>query len=112
MLQVDNNGERDLRIPLNHGEREVAVLKLVYIWNDEQLPADPGEVKCTPPTWQKFLSSANSLAALSWEACQGQMVDELTGQLQQYEGLIPSGLEELPQESQQLEENMSYSQCV
>ncbi|KAM9591473.1 uncharacterized protein ACIBXB_006269 [Morphnus guianensis] len=102
--------------------RELAVLEVIY--NDPenaQSPTDPDEVQCTQPMWRKFLRSApptyaNSLAVMSWKEGNGQTVDELAVQLQQYEGSLSSSLracvsavEELSREFQQFKVDMSSS---
>ncbi|KAK4825387.1 hypothetical protein QYF61_027153, partial [Mycteria americana] len=87
----------------------------------EQLSKDPDEVQCTRPMWQKLVRSApvsyaSSLAVMAWKDGEGPTVDELAGQLQEYEGSISSSLisavEKLSWEVQQLKEDRSYSPPV
>ncbi|GAB0208327.1 hypothetical protein GRJ2_003298400 [Grus japonensis] len=99
--------------------RELAVREMVYYDPDNvQLPTDPDEVQCTRPMWQKFVRSApssyaNSLAVIDWKSEEAPTVDEVAGQLRQYEESLSSSLvsavEKLSQKLQQLEENLSYS---
>ncbi|KAK4818455.1 hypothetical protein QYF61_013661 [Mycteria americana] len=113
--------------------RELAMPEVIYDdLDNKQLSKDPDEVKCTQPMWQKFVwstpaSYANSLAVMTWKDGEGQMVDELAGQLQQYEESLSSSLracisavEKLPdtlakklsQDFQRLKEGMSCSPPV
>ena len=102
--------------------RELAVLEVIYDdLNNEQLPKDPDEVKCTRPMWRKFIRSspssyANSLAVITWKDGEEQTVDELASQLRQYEESLSSSLvsavEKLSREIQQLREDKSYSPPV
>ncbi|KAF1662984.1 RNA polymerase II subunit A C-terminal domain phosphatase, partial [Aptenodytes patagonicus] len=102
--------------------RELAVLEVIYDdLNNEQLSKDPDEVKDTRPMWRKFVRSspssyANSLAVMTWKDGEGQMVDELAGQLRQYEESLSSSLvsavEKLSREIQQLREDRPYSSPV
>ncbi|KAK4810445.1 hypothetical protein QYF61_004225 [Mycteria americana] len=71
--------------------------------------------------WQKLVrnapaSYANSLAILTWKDREGPTVDELAGQLRQYEESLSSSLvlavEKLSQEVQQLKEDRCYSPPV
>ena len=82
---------------------------------------DPDQVPCTQLMWQKFLQSApeahsKALAVASWwRDTHTQTVDEVAGQLRQYEGNLPSSqhawvsaVRELSQRLQKVEEDMSY----
>ncbi|KAM6376437.1 uncharacterized protein FN964_002095 [Alca torda] len=102
--------------------RELAVQEMIYYDLDNaDLPTDPDEVHCTRPMWRKFVRSApssyaNSLAVMEWKGEEGPTVDEVAGQLRQYEESLSSPLvsavEKLSHKVQQLEENMSYSPPV
>ncbi|KAK4819027.1 hypothetical protein QYF61_024181 [Mycteria americana] len=71
--------------------KELAMLEVIYDdLDNEQLSKDPDEVKRTQPMWQKLVWSApalyaSSLAVMTWKDGEGQTVDELAGQLWQYE---------------------------
>lgn len=79
--------------------RELAVREVIYRdLDNEQLSKDPDEVKCTRPMWQKFVQSApssysNSLAVMTWKDGEEHKVDELAGQLWQYEERLSSSLQ-------------------
>ncbi|KAK4832926.1 hypothetical protein QYF61_026569 [Mycteria americana] len=79
--------------------RGLAVLEVIYDdLDNKQLSKDPDEVKCTRHMWQKFVQStpssyADSLAVMTWKDGKGQTVDELAGQLQQYEENLSSSLQ-------------------
>ncbi|KAK4823308.1 hypothetical protein QYF61_000521 [Mycteria americana] len=105
--------------------RELAVLEVIYDdLDNEQLSKDPDEVKCTWPMWWKFVwsapaSYANSSGLMTWKDREGQTVDELAGQLWQYEESLSSSLwacisavEKLSWEFQQFKEDRSYSPPV
>ncbi|GAB0203012.1 hypothetical protein GRJ2_002766800 [Grus japonensis] len=102
--------------------RELAVREMVYYDPDNaQLPADPDEVQCTRPMWRKFVRSApssyaNSLAVIDWKSEEAPTVDEVAGQLRQYEESLSSSLisavEKLSQDIRQLKEDISYSPPV
>ncbi|KAM6099853.1 uncharacterized protein LJ206_003370 [Theristicus caerulescens] len=105
--------------------RELAVLEVIHNdLNNEQLSKDPDEVQCTRPMWRKFVRSApssyaNSLAIMTWKDEEGPTVDELAGQLRQYEESLSSSLracisavEKLSQDFQRFKEDMSYSSPV
>ncbi|GAB0207422.1 hypothetical protein GRJ2_003207800 [Grus japonensis] len=102
--------------------RELAVREMVYYDPDNaQLPTDPDEVQCTRPMWRKFVRSApslyaNSLAVIDWKSEEAPTVDEVAGQLRQYEESLSSSLvlavEKLSQEVRQLKEDRSYSPPV
>ncbi|GAB0207392.1 hypothetical protein GRJ2_003204800 [Grus japonensis] len=76
--------------------RELAMWEMVYYDLDNvQLPTDPDEVQCTRPMWRKFVWSApssytNSLAVMEWKGKEAPMVDEVAGQLRQYEESVSS----------------------
>ncbi|GAB0176699.1 hypothetical protein GRJ2_000135100 [Grus japonensis] len=78
--------------------RELAAQEMVYYDLDSgQLPTDPDEVQCTQPMWQKFvqstpLSYAKSLAVLAWKDEEAPTVNEVAGQLWQYEENILSSV--------------------
>ncbi|KAM6103469.1 Friend virus susceptibility protein 1-like [Theristicus caerulescens] len=78
--------------------RELAVLEVIHNdLNNEQLSKDPDEVQCTRPMWRKFVRSApssyaNPLAIMTWKDEEGPTVDELAGQLRQYEESLSSSL--------------------
>ncbi|KAK4823738.1 hypothetical protein QYF61_006007 [Mycteria americana] len=102
--------------------RELVVLEAIYSdLDNKHLSKDPDEVQCTRLMWQKFVQSAppsyaNSLAVMTWKGGEAQMVDELAGQLWQYEENLSSSLalavEKLSWEFQQLKDDMSYSPLV
>ncbi|KAM6097713.1 uncharacterized protein LJ206_001003 [Theristicus caerulescens] len=105
--------------------RELAVLEVIHNdLNNEQLSKDPDEVQCTRPMWRKFVRSApssyaNSLAIMTWKDEEGPTVDELAGQLQQYEESLSSSLracisavEKLSQDFQRFKEDMSSSSPI
>jgi len=57
-------------------------------------PTDPDEFQCVQPMWQKFVWStpllyANFLAARGWKEEEAPTVNEVAGQLWQYEDLSP-----------------------
>ncbi|GAB0208401.1 hypothetical protein GRJ2_003305800 [Grus japonensis] len=92
-----------------------------YDPDNAQLPTDPDEVQCTRPMWQKFVqrgrsSYANSLAVINWKSEEAPTVDEVAGQLWQYEESLSSSLlsavEKLSQDVRQLKEDISYSPPV
>ncbi|GAB0207941.1 hypothetical protein GRJ2_003259800 [Grus japonensis] len=78
--------------------RELAMREMVYYDLDNaQLPTDPDEVQCTQPMWWKFVWSAplsyiNSLTVMDWKVEEAPTVDEVTGQLWQYEESLSSSL--------------------
>ncbi|GAB0203820.1 macrophage immunometabolism regulator [Grus japonensis] len=85
------------------------------------LPTDPDEVQCTRPMWRKFVQSAPSLYVISLAVMDGEdkeapTLDEVAGQLWQYEESLSSSLvlalEKLFWEFQQLKEDMSYSPLI
>ncbi|KAK4813534.1 hypothetical protein QYF61_009577 [Mycteria americana] len=88
--------------------RELAVLEVVYgDLDDERLPKDPDEVRCTRPTWRKLVRSAgtlyaNSLAILTWKDGEGQTVDGAASNAGNMEKKLV----------QQLKEDRSYSPPV
>ncbi|GAB0202691.1 hypothetical protein GRJ2_002734700 [Grus japonensis] len=102
--------------------RELSVRDVVcYDPDNAQLPTDPDEVQCTRPMWRKFVRSApslyaNSLAVMDWKGKEAPTVDEVAGQLQQYEESLSSSLvsavEKLSQEVWQLKDDRSYSSKV
>ncbi|GAB0208886.1 hypothetical protein GRJ2_003354300 [Grus japonensis] len=99
--------------------RELAVREMVYYDPDNtQLPIDRDDVQCTRATWRKFVwnapsSYANSLAVMDWEDEEAPTVDEVAGQLRQYEESLSfslvSAVEKLSWDFQQFREDMSYS---
>ncbi|GAB0208718.1 hypothetical protein GRJ2_003337500 [Grus japonensis] len=78
--------------------RELAVREMVYYDPDNvQVPTDPDEVQRTSPMWQRFVQSApssyaQSLAIMAWKDKQAPTVDEVAGQLRQYEESLSSSL--------------------
>ncbi|MCQ4078415.1 hypothetical protein FK519_26840 [Klebsiella pneumoniae] len=105
--------------------RELAVLEIIYDdLDNDQLPKDPDEVRCTRQMWRKFVRSApssyaNSLAVMTWKDGEEETVDELAGRLRQYEESLSSSLracvsavEKLSQEFQQFKADMSHSPPV
>lgn len=105
--------ERGIQYP-----SELGMLEVIYDdLDDKQISQDPGEVKCTWPTWQEFVWSApssytNSLAVMTWKDWEEFTVDELPNELRQYEESLSSytqtcvsALEKLFQEVQQLKES-------
>ncbi|GAB0209028.1 hypothetical protein GRJ2_003368500 [Grus japonensis] len=102
--------------------RELAVREMVYYDLDKvQVPTDPDEVQCTCTMWQKFVRSApssyaNSLAVIDWKSEEAPAVDEVAGQLRQYEESLSSSLisalKKLSREVWQLKGHMSYSPSV
>ncbi|KAK4811243.1 hypothetical protein QYF61_022140 [Mycteria americana] len=102
--------------------RELAVLEAIYgDLDDERLPKDPDEFRCTQPMWRKLVRSApsscaNSLAILTWKDGEGPTADEAASQLQEYKESISSSfvsaVEKLSRKVQQLKEDRSYSPPV
>ncbi|GAB0208758.1 ubiquitin carboxyl-terminal hydrolase 4 [Grus japonensis] len=102
--------------------RELAMLKVIYDdLDNKQLSTNPDEVKCTRLMWQKIVWNApssytNSLAVMTWKDGEGQTVDEVAGQLQQYKESLSSSLvlavEKPSQDIQQLKEDRSSSPPV
>ncbi|KAM6104279.1 uncharacterized protein LJ206_019086 isoform 2-T2 [Theristicus caerulescens] len=113
--------------------RELAVLEVIHNdLNNEHLSKDPDEVQCTRLMWRKFVRSApssyaNSLAIMTWKDEEGPTVDELAGQLRQYEESLSSSLqacisameklpdvlaEKLSREFQRFKEDVSYCSPV
>ncbi|GAB0180180.1 protein FAM124A [Grus japonensis] len=78
--------------------RELAVWEMVYYDLDsKQFSTDPDEIKCMEPMWRKLVRSTrssymNSLAVMTWKDGDGQTVNEVAGQLQQYEESFSSSL--------------------
>ncbi|GAB0204238.1 macrophage immunometabolism regulator [Grus japonensis] len=78
--------------------RELAMWEMVYYDLDNvQLPTDPDEVRCTWLMWCRFvesatLSYAKSLAVLACKDEDAQAVNEVAGQLWQYEENLSSSL--------------------
>ena len=71
--------------------RELAVRELVYYdQDDDRLPTDPDEVRCTRHMWRKFVRSttsshASSLAAVNWRDEEAPTADEVAVRVRQYE---------------------------
>ncbi|GAB0210195.1 hypothetical protein GRJ2_003485300 [Grus japonensis] len=78
--------------------RELAMQEMVYYDPDNaQLPIDPDEVHCTGPMWHSFVQCtppvyAKSLAGLAWKEAEAPTVNEVAGQLRQYEDSLSSSL--------------------
>ncbi|GAB0206793.1 hypothetical protein GRJ2_003144900 [Grus japonensis] len=116
--------------------RELAMWEMVYYDLDNvQLSKNPDEVQYTRLMWRRFVQStppayAKSLAVLAWKDEEVATVNEVTGQLQQYEENLSSSvracvsaverpyeksknlLEKLSWEVRQLKEDMSNSLLV
>ncbi|GAB0210226.1 hypothetical protein GRJ2_003488400 [Grus japonensis] len=116
--------------------RELAMQEMVYYDPDNvQLLTDPDEVQCTRLVWWTFVQSTppayvKSLAVLAWKDEEAPTVNEVAGQLQQYEENLSSSLracvsaverlseksknffEKLSQEFWQLKEDTSNSPLV
>ncbi|GAB0208950.1 hypothetical protein GRJ2_003360700 [Grus japonensis] len=102
--------------------KELAVREMVYYDPDNtQLHKDLHEVQYTRPMQRKIVRSvpssyANSLAVMDWKSEEVPTVDEVAGQLQQYEESLSSSLilavEKLSWEIQQVKEDMPYSPPV
>ncbi|KAK4830567.1 hypothetical protein QYF61_011745 [Mycteria americana] len=92
--------------------RELAVLEVIYDdLNNEQLPKDPDEVKCTRPMWWKLVQNTPASYANSLQ--EGRTVDEAASQLREYEESISSSfISAVEKLVQQLKEDRSYSPPV